>query len=303
MDERRHIPTIESFFFFNDVAGQKHQSIPVSPIGHGFMTFTELELGQFFCKEPSLLKSLNSLIGRHPDDHKEFKLADLCAWLPGQAPGHLIKHFVSPIASTDGLTSRKKGKAGHAGAIKQLTLDEIEGHINQLRDPSFQPCLYDEKGYVLHGSVKTDGFRVQLLAFKMKELQSVRYRRYKQDLLPDPLASTIGGTDRYLTEIRNVVQTENDVMKIWDCRADQAGDITYLGIDPGQNCVVGACALLPNHKQPKGHRRKKRRKNRKPRRGGRGSGKGKKAIAESNTVGNKREDSARYLNLAVKQKA
>ncbi|KAG9067030.1 hypothetical protein KI688_012942 [Linnemannia hyalina] len=37
------------------------------------------------------------------------------------------------------------------------------------------PVTYAEKGYVLKGSIKTDGLRIQLLAFKLRELQDIRY--------------------------------------------------------------------------------------------------------------------------------
>ncbi|KAG0319327.1 hypothetical protein BGZ99_005147 [Dissophora globulifera] len=304
MEQRKHIPTIESFFFFNSLVGHKYQVTPVSPIEHGFMTFTESELGAFFIKKPSLRKHLRSLVEQDTQVSGEFKLVHLNSWLPRQAPGLLIQSFISPVATTDGLSSRQKGRAGHVAAIKLLNLDEIKSHVNNLRDSSFQPCLYDDKGYILHGSVKTDGFRVQLLAFKIRELQSVRFRRYKEQLLPDRLVSTVGGTDHFLQEIHNVVKTDIDVKKIWDCTTNQAGDITYLGVDLGQTCVVGACALLPSHKQPRGWKKKNRSKNRKKRRRRRGSKEGKKATVESNpAAGSRSTDRARYLNLAVKQKA
>ncbi|KAG0230667.1 hypothetical protein BGX31_005783 [Mortierella sp. GBA43] len=73
-------------------------------------------------------------------------------------------------------------------------------------------------------------------------------------LLPR-ISSTLGGTDHYLTEIRNIVKTKEDVKAIWDCKPEE---IKILGIDLGQACVVGASALLLSHekvsskdKQPK----------------------------------------------------
>ncbi|KAF9178231.1 hypothetical protein BGZ50_007958, partial [Haplosporangium sp. Z 11] len=84
-------------------------------------------------------------------------------------------------------------------------------------------------GYALRGSIKTDGFRLQLLAFKLNELNCVKYRRLD--------------TDQYLTENRNVVKTKEDVERIWEC---DPRDIKILGIDLGQAFVVGASALLPS---------------------------------------------------------
>ncbi|KAF9944411.1 hypothetical protein BGZ72_002408, partial [Mortierella alpina] len=61
----------------------------------------------------------------------------------------------------------------------------------------------EAQGCILRGSIRTDGRLVHLLAFKNKELQSVRFRLLPNDKLPNLLISTIGGTDRYLMEARN----------------------------------------------------------------------------------------------------
>lgn len=72
------------------------------------------------------------------------------------------------------------------------------------------PATYKEKGYVLRGSILTDGFRVKLLSsFKLRELQDVRYRLWKEDRLPSRLTSTVGRIDFLLQEIRSVL-TCND---------------------------------------------------------------------------------------------
>ncbi|KAF9148712.1 hypothetical protein DFQ26_002264, partial [Actinomortierella ambigua] len=133
--------------------------------------------------------------------------------------------------AVEGLSNRQKRKAGIKTAIEFPSLPEIREHVNSLRDREFEPRTYAEDGYVLRGSIKTDGHRLQLLAFKRRELQSVRYRRYKPELLPDFRTSTIGGTDAYLTEVRNVVKEEQDLIDLWGLGRHQADQITYLGID------------------------------------------------------------------------
>lgn len=60
--------------------------------------------------------------------------------------------------------------------------------------------------------------------------------------MPDLTISALGGTDHFLTEIRNVVKSKEDVTRLWNCEPDQ---IKILGIDPGQAFVIGASALLP----------------------------------------------------------
>ncbi|KAG0304491.1 hypothetical protein BGZ98_005452 [Dissophora globulifera] len=292
-----NVSVVESFSWFNYLTRSKWRAIPVSPIEDGFMNFTEYELGAFFWKNPGLHAYLRDLMGQASTQSMALTQRALVRdWLPGQEPGKLTKRLIAAVAK-EGLTSRKRGKAGHGAAIRLLTLQQIEDHVNALRKPSFDPCEYKEREYVLRGSIRTDGYRLQLLAFKLKELQSVRYGRYKEALLPNRLTSTTGGTDAYLTEVRNIVKTEHDVQGFWGCTPEQAGSITYLGIYLGQSCVVGACALLPDDKKPKGRKRKNRGKKKrgKKKRGNRKRGNRKRGnndkidIVESKEGSGKRE--------------
>ncbi|KAF9271067.1 hypothetical protein BGZ88_006901, partial [Linnemannia elongata] len=75
------------------------------------------------------------------------------------------------------LTSRQRGKAGYRGAIRLTTMDEIRDHLRPLRQGTVDPREYKSKGYVLRGSIRTDGHRLQILGFKLKELQSCRFKR------------------------------------------------------------------------------------------------------------------------------
>ncbi|KAF9160306.1 hypothetical protein DFQ26_005691, partial [Actinomortierella ambigua] len=70
-----------------------------------------------------------------------------------------------------------------------------------------------QKGYILRGSIKTDGYSIQTLAFKVRELLSVRFKRprYQPEVLPDLLVTTIAGTCDPLTEARNAFATKEDV--------------------------------------------------------------------------------------------
>ncbi|KAF9550512.1 hypothetical protein EC957_000186 [Mortierella hygrophila] len=118
-----------------------------------------------------------------------------------------------------------------------MSIGDMTAHISNIRDKDFNPkASYSSKAYALQGSIKTDGYRIQLLAFKLNELSCVKYRRLGEDKLPDPLISTLGVTDHYLTETRNVVKTTED-----DC---DPKEIEILAIDLGQAFVVGASALL-----------------------------------------------------------
>jgi hypothetical protein len=75
----------------------------------------------------------------------------------------------------------------------------------------------------------------------------VKYRRLPVEKLPCRLTSTVGGTDHFLTEIRNIVSTKQDIVRLWNCDPES---VKILGIDLGQAFVVGASVILPPHKLP-----------------------------------------------------
>lgn len=156
-------------------------------------------------------------------------------------PGFLIKMLLADVGPKD-LTSRQRGKAGYRGAIRLTTMDEIRDHLRPLRQGTVDPREYKSKGYVLRGSIRTDDHRLQILGFKLKELQSCRFKRACRYPLPSRLMSTVSGLDYFLQEIRNIVETPEDVARLWPyCQPD---DVKILCIDLGQAFVVGASALL-----------------------------------------------------------
>ncbi|KAG0037853.1 hypothetical protein BGZ83_003293, partial [Gryganskiella cystojenkinii] len=163
-------------------------------------------------------------------------------WIGTKEPGFLIKNFVSNI-NPAGLTGRAKRRAGRRAKIELMSLDNLKNHQESLDRPDFLPSTYSKNGYISRGTVLTDGFGLYLLAFKLKELQSVRFRRLPDDCLPPRITSTVGGTDYYLQEIRNVVQTKDDIKRLWP-RVNDASEIKVLALDAGQAVVVGAFASL-----------------------------------------------------------
>ncbi|KAF9150146.1 hypothetical protein DFQ26_001677, partial [Actinomortierella ambigua] len=174
--------------------------------------------------------------------------------------------------------------------------DGIRTHVNSLRTPGFDPRAYTQKGYALRGSIKTDGHRLQVLAFKLRELLSVRYKRYSDDVLPDRLLSTTAGTDDHLTEVRNVFQSKEDVERLLGCPANR---VAYLGIDPGQACVVGAYAYLPSDKDPMFRRNRHRGCRKRGSRGSKPRGSKRGKVKPDSRC----ETGQRHITLVAKQKA
>ncbi|KAF9079913.1 hypothetical protein BGX29_005847, partial [Mortierella sp. GBA35] len=82
----------------------------------------------------------------------------------------------------------------------------------------------------------------------LNELNAVKYRCLPDAKLPPRLTTTVGGTDYYLSEIRNIVKSKQDVDNLRNCTADR---IDILCLDLGQAFVVGACAFLSSSDQHK----------------------------------------------------
>lgn len=299
------VSAIENFRRLNGLTNNSWKPIPLSFAEDGFICLTEYELATLLWKHEVMERELRAMMdGQFSVPSFALSQADFIeCWLPLTPPGTLLKTLLVDLDNRR-LTSRQKGKAGHAGAIRLLTLKQIHQHINAVRHGNFDPRTYCQKGYQLLGSLKTDGHRLQLLAYKLKELLSVRYKRYKEDVLPDRLQSTVGGVDYYMTEIRNVVKTPQDVKDLLGCWPHQVREqVNVLGIDLGQAFVVGASAVRPKppvrRRTKRGKRggRKKRPSKRK-RRKCRKKDKGKSVLQ-----GDKDDEQPVYYNLAAKQKA
>jgi len=124
-----------------------------------------------------------------------------------------------------------------------MSLQGFRDHLRPIRQPTFNPARdYTAKGFVPRGSIRTDGYRLQILAYKLHELSCIRYKRLPLDQLPLRLTSTLSGLDDHLTEIRNVVTIKEDVARLWRC---PPSEIKILAVDLGKEFLVGASALLP----------------------------------------------------------
>ncbi|KAF9947469.1 hypothetical protein BGZ72_010527, partial [Mortierella alpina] len=292
-------PAIQLFVRANATDGRPWRLSPLSSEEHGYMTFSEKELLCFLHKRDDLHPVLKKLTGC-TDPHRRLSQADLITdWLPFQTPGVLIQRLIAPVdpktVSGERLRGRQRKDAGVAAAVRVPDPEELCTHINTLRRDGFDPRTYQEKGYFLSGSIKTDGYNLQVLAFKVRELNSVKYKRYGPAVLPDRLLTTTAGTGDFLTEARNVFKTPADVERLLGCTPDELDKVSYLGLDLGQAFVVGAYAYLPHDKNPRGRRRRSNKRRGSRGRRKRGSGRGVKTIS--------RAGQARHINLAANQKA
>ncbi|KAF9159008.1 hypothetical protein BGX21_003433, partial [Mortierella sp. AD011] len=236
------ISAIENFVQLNRIGKNRRKLAPMTPVAQTFVMFTERQLCSIFWKSRILQERLFRIAGE-----RYTNCTDLHNWVSCQAPGFLITQLLSNVGRPEHRTNHE-GRRGFKEVTKYMSLDEIEEHLKPIQEEDFNARSYTGRGYALRGTIRTDGFRLQLLAFKLKELQSVRYKRLAPDKIPPRISSTTGGVDYFLTEIRNIVKTKKDVADLWTCPPQQ---IKILGLDLGQACVLGASALLPgdNHSE------------------------------------------------------
>ncbi|KAF9126355.1 hypothetical protein BGW39_006691 [Mortierella sp. 14UC] len=265
------LPAIENFMILNKASGGSKHIAPLSPLSARYVGFTERQLLPMFWQ----WSTLKGKIRRMMVDDRYFQdptivpaLADAQNWLSTIAPGLLVTTFLTDVG---------------------LSTDSI----------------WKGKGYVLRGSIRTNGRLLQLLAFKVKELQSVRYHRIPEVKLPNPHVTTIGGTNGYLTEVRNVFRTAADMASLL---AIDPSLVAALSIDLGTSCLAGASVSLPPGQTPTTLKRpsseRDQRKKKKPRRAKRKPGdwnrrskrqKARKLAKQSQTT--------RHFDLVVKRKA
>lgn len=235
---------IENFILLNRVCGSQRTLAPLSTLEDKFITLSELELSTLFWRDPVLKARIQS-VAREAFvnlDADRVSLGDVSIWLAGAEPGKFITTFLTDIGGYS--TEERKKLRNYSRTTFLMSSEDMQAHLQNIRGESFQPAAYAESGYVLRGSIRTDGFRLQTTAFKLNELHCVKYKRLHPDKLSgiSRLTSTLGGTDDFLTEIRNVVRTEQDVVDLWNC---DPHDIKILGIDLNQAVLVGASAILP----------------------------------------------------------
>ncbi|KAG0288492.1 hypothetical protein BGZ98_004250, partial [Dissophora globulifera] len=229
---------IENYIALNDLIPNRWRIAPLTSSKQAFVSFSEKELASFFWKRPLLKQRLLDLA--RLDGTTVTSMVGLDAWIGGLAPGPIIKNFVCDIDPT-GLSNRRRRRCGHRAAVSIKSLDAIRSHLQMIKET--KPKDYHAKGYLPRGSIRTDGFRVQILAYKVRERQDAHFKRLPQEDLPDRLTSTVAGTEYYLTEIGNVIKAKEDIEMLWPGKDIQRMKI--LTLDGGQACVFGAFAHLP----------------------------------------------------------
>ncbi|KAF9141933.1 hypothetical protein BGX30_003742 [Mortierella sp. GBA39] len=200
---------IENFVLLNRACGSRRSLVPMSSFDVKFITLSDLDLTKIFWQNLPLRCALQSYgFPEYPSmEHSDQGThADVGLWLSTKTPGFLITRLLTNIGRYS--ADQRKKLNNYSRSTFLVTKDEMKCHLQNIRADDFEPASYTEKGYVLRGSIRTDGFRLQVLAFKLNELHSVKYRRLPAEKLHCRLTSTVGDTDYILTDIRDVVSTK-----------------------------------------------------------------------------------------------
>ncbi|KAF9994920.1 hypothetical protein BGZ65_009442, partial [Modicella reniformis] len=242
---KNDLPAIENFVLLNRSSKKARKIVPLVGSQRPFIAFSERELCILFWQHEALKNELQKLILKDYKDKNVIPSSnDLSEWLRTKSPGVVITEMLSNIGRDEPRT-RRRGPRGFKDMTSVMDLARMREHLQVIQHKDFNPNAYEQRGYVHRGTIRTDGFQLRLLVFKLKELQGVRYKRFRAEILPLRINTTVGGVDYFLTEVRNVVKTPQDVANLWGCAPD---DIKILGLDLGQACVVGASAILPRKK-------------------------------------------------------
>ncbi|KAI1285150.1 hypothetical protein EDD11_000822, partial [Mortierella claussenii] len=163
------ISAVENFLALNSVCFRRRVLAPMSPFGDRFISLSELD--KVFWKNNALKRLLQEYA--KPDypslEHvEEVGQTEVGYWLSRVEPGYLITRLITDIG---GYTPEERKKLkDFRRAASVMKIDEMRKHLVALQKDDFQHKTYQGRGYVLRGSIKTDGFQLQLLAFKMNEL-------------------------------------------------------------------------------------------------------------------------------------
>ncbi|KAF9994506.1 hypothetical protein BGZ79_000742, partial [Entomortierella chlamydospora] len=205
---------IENFVTLNKISKSGRRTAPISTMQRSFYTFSEVDLLHLFWKSGNeyLRKRLLELDNERKPEDKIPACVDLQSILSVLPSGSFITKLLSPVGRPIDKKNRH-GPRGYKDNTVMMSIKDMRGHL---------------------GNIRKEGVTVS----------SIQETPRKN--LPKRFTSTAGGLDYYLTEIRNVVKTKEDVEAIWGCGPK---DIKILGLDLGQAYVVGASALLPNTKK------------------------------------------------------
>ncbi|KAF9319040.1 hypothetical protein BG006_003062 [Podila minutissima] len=148
----------------------------MSPHGTKFITLSEDDLVKVFWQNEDLWQQLQEYVCLSLPTVTQPSQADIVRWLKNLDPGFFINKLLTDIG---GFTEKERKKRNNwSRSAHWMSIDDMMAHISANCHEDFNPKIegsYTKTGYALCDSIKTDGFWLQLLAFKLNELNCVKY--------------------------------------------------------------------------------------------------------------------------------
>ncbi|KAF9079219.1 hypothetical protein BGX27_006785, partial [Mortierella sp. AM989] len=167
------LPAIENFLILNQLVETPRQIAPLSPIQQRYVSFGERQLIVLFWKWQSLKQKLVEIIKSDEyfaDPETVPAQADAKDWSMTKSPGFILTQFVTDVGRPQ--TAAAKDTQGYRRSARLMDAADIKKHLQDITHPEFDANTYNNHGFVLKGSFKTNGHLIQLTAFKLQELQS-----------------------------------------------------------------------------------------------------------------------------------
>ncbi|KAF9999303.1 hypothetical protein BGZ65_005323, partial [Modicella reniformis] len=125
----------------------------MSPTENSYRCLSEPELATVFWKDKELQKVLrNYALPEFPTTANP----SLAIWLSNKEPGHLITKLLTDIGGYD--EEQRKKKRDYGRRTFKMSKQDMVAHITAIRHHDFMHIDYNTRGYVLRGSIRTDGF-------------------------------------------------------------------------------------------------------------------------------------------------
>ncbi|KAK3806243.1 MAG: hypothetical protein JOS17DRAFT_604915 [Linnemannia elongata] len=161
--------SIQNFLDLNRVCGRPRCLVQMSSMEDKFITLTELDLVELFWRNPALKCELQHMaFGDYTtiETPAQVSQADVRDWVGNRGPGALITNLVTDVGSYT--EHERRGLRGYSRSTFLMSLEGFRDHLRPIRQPTFNPARdYNAKGFVPRGSIRTDGYRLQVLAYKL----------------------------------------------------------------------------------------------------------------------------------------
>ncbi|KAK3826543.1 MAG: hypothetical protein JOS17DRAFT_804203 [Linnemannia elongata] len=152
----------------------------LSTIQTRFVDFGERQLVALFWKWNLLRAKLVDLLKADKffeDSTINPSQIDTMDWSATKPPGFILTQFLTDVGRAVTATVGDKRNRGYRKSTRMMDTAEMISHLQDIDHPDFDATLYTRHGYILKGSIRSNGHLIQVSAFKLQN-----FRRYATDV-------------------------------------------------------------------------------------------------------------------------